>query len=548
MDDEMTQSERPRTIWTPSMDRYFIDLVTDQVRQRNMIDHAFRKQVWVHMTTLFNRKFGYQYEKDVLKNRYKSLRRKYNEITAFLNQNGFHWDGVRQMVVADDQVWDNYIKVHPEKRSYRTKVLPYYSDLCMIYGNVIVDGTLNELGDRENFNGESSRTNSAAEVSGDLQSPHTPVAGRNPVGDAQELSHSEQDMVHRSTDEGVTPSVCGITDKDIEANERESLIPVDVRFAVEAAPSILQPCGGYESRVSWTPLMDRYFVNLMLDHVRRGNLINHSFSKEAWIHMTTLFSEKFEFQYENDVLNNRFEFLEKQYTAIKNLLDQDGFHWDETLEMVSAEQHVWDDYMKACPDAQQYRGRPVPHYNNMCLIYGGINEEQDGIIDGQEDHPGYTTMFKDDIQVMRNGVNSPGPLSPSTPMSFRDLFSDEQVESSYLGGEMDISNHLNKRLCVAPSASEHFKKPRKGTSGSLMEALREMATAVTLLKRNKKENGDFFTIKNVMDALQAVPDMDEDLILDACDFLEDEKKAKTFLALDDRLRKKWLMRKLRTAG
>ncbi|PIA61208.1 hypothetical protein AQUCO_00300619v1 [Aquilegia coerulea] len=545
MDDEMIPNERPRTIWTPSMDRFFIDLVTDQVRRGNMIDHAFRKQVWVHMTILFNKKFGYQYEKDVLKNRYKSLRRKYNEITAFLNQNGFHWDSVRQMVVADDWVWDDYIKVHPEKRSYRTKVLPYYSDLCMIYGNVVVDGTSNEFGDGENFNGESSRTNSAAEVSGDLQCLHMSVAGRNSVGIVQELSQSEKDMVHRSTGEGIIPSVCGITDKDIETNERMGLVPVDVRFAVEAAASILQPCGGNRSRVCWTQSMDRYFINLMLDHVRRGNKINHSFSKEAWINMTPLFSEKFGFQYENDVLIDRFEYLKKQYIAIKGLLGHDGFHWDETLEMVSAEEHIWDDYIKASPDAQQYRGRPVPHYNDLCLIYGGITEGQEGIIDGQEDHPGH---FKDDIQVMRIGGNSPGPLSPSTPMSFRDLFSDEQVESSYLGGDMDISNHLNKRLYVAPSASEHSKKPRKGTNGSIMEALREMATAVTSLKRNKKENSDPFSIKNVMDALQAVPDIDEDLILDACDFLEDEKKAKTFLALDDRLRKKWLMRKLRSAA
>ncbi|CAG7894083.1 unnamed protein product [Brassica rapa] len=39
--------------------------------------------------------------------------------------------------------------------------------------------------------------------------------------------------------------------------------------------------------------------------------------------------------------------------------------------------------------------------------------------------------------------------------------------------------------------------------------------------------------------------MDEELILDACDLLEDDLKAKTFLALNVKLRKKWLLRKLR---
>ncbi|KAL6988149.1 hypothetical protein U1Q18_013896 [Sarracenia purpurea var. burkii] len=80
------------------------------------------------------------------------------------------------------------------------------------------------------------------------------------------------------------------------------------------------------------------------------------------------------------------------------------------------------------------------------------------------------------------------------------------------------------------------------------DIVREMAVAVTTLTvttlTNKNNDGNCVSTKNVVDALQAIPDIDEDLLLDACDFLENERKARIFLALDQTLRKKWLTRKL----
>ena len=74
-----------------------------------------------------------------------------------------------------------------------------------------------------------------------------------------------------------------------------------------------------------------------------------------------------------------------------------------------------------------------------------------------------------------------------------------------------------------------------------------MATAVSSLTEKKDDgNSNSILIENVITAVHALSDMDEDLILDACDFLEDEIKAKTFLALDVKLQKRWLLRKLRS--
>ena len=90
--------------------------------------------------------------------------------------------------------------------------------------------------------------------------------------------------------------------------------------------------------------MDHYLIELLQDQVLRGNKIGHGFVAEAWIEMVRLFNAKFGSHHDNDGLRNRYEHLRGQYNDIKVLLDQRGFSWDETGEMVTAEVYVWDSY------------------------------------------------------------------------------------------------------------------------------------------------------------------------------------------------------------
>jgi hypothetical protein len=94
------------------MDRYLIELLQDQVLRGNKIGHGFVAEAWIAMVRLFNAKFGSHYDKDALRNRYKHLRRQYNDIKVLLDQSGFSWDETGEMVTAEDYVWDSYTKVN----------------------------------------------------------------------------------------------------------------------------------------------------------------------------------------------------------------------------------------------------------------------------------------------------------------------------------------------------------------------------------------------------------------------------------------------------
>ncbi|KAI4380448.1 hypothetical protein MLD38_006639 [Melastoma candidum] len=47
---------------------------------------------------------------------------------------GFGWDSERNMPIASDEVWNEYIKVHKETTGFRYRSFPYYQEMSMIYG------------------------------------------------------------------------------------------------------------------------------------------------------------------------------------------------------------------------------------------------------------------------------------------------------------------------------------------------------------------------------------------------------------------------------
>lgn len=94
------------------MDRFLIDLLLVQVHEGNRFGQSFISQAWNDMVQSFNANFNSRYGKEILKNRYKYFRKQYNDVKILLQHDGFSWDEDREMVIANDHVWDAYIKVN----------------------------------------------------------------------------------------------------------------------------------------------------------------------------------------------------------------------------------------------------------------------------------------------------------------------------------------------------------------------------------------------------------------------------------------------------
>ncbi|THG00914.1 hypothetical protein TEA_001317 [Camellia sinensis var. sinensis] len=298
--------------------------------------------------------------------------------------------------------------------------------------------------------------------------------------------------------------------------------------------------------------------------------------------------------------------FEEVISDVKNLLELGEFSWDESRQMVTGPDDVWDAYTKENPDGTSFRTKTMPNYNDLCLVYGnltsegrwnqldpyvGFNGDVAYILHNQERPdaqsfrsrtlPNYNDLFLIYGNTSTNGRSDhashctnldDGALKEHPDaVAYKDIilenycdlsiiFGDEIHDgtSSYLCPEMNIddnalemgmdgifgalkspaidnevSNGRKRRQSTTPLSSTRGRKIKK-TREELQEA-----------GRSNTVDRNYSSIESIVDALQAVPDMDDELFLDACDLLEDENKAKAFVKMDILHRKKWLSRNLR---
>lgn len=669
-DDSLINLDNSRANWTPSQDQYFLELLLSHVHKGNKTGKVFTRLAWADMTEQFNSKFGFKYDVDVLKNRYKRFKKQYYEIKAMASQNGFQWDGRLNMITANDKTWEEYIKTHPDAQVFRKKLFPCYNDLCIIYGHTVADGRYSLSCFDEGF-------------------------------EYEENASKELDD-HTSTSKLVDDQT-------------------------PATPS--------QSKIDWSPMMDRVFVELMLDQVRKGNKAGRTFTRQAWGDMAESFNNRFGCHYGKVVLKNRFNVLSRHYSSINELLGKEGFSWDKTQHKVVANDHVWQKCIRVNHKFRLYRIKSMPFYSGMCIVcrdeapadcksnherksYGSKNFAPDPNaslhIGGENNFIGdiqplpYASLYTGDgsnftkeplpdtafhvggeNSITRDTISQPLPyaalhiddenrltrgtqplpnailnlggennftgdainaawhvggensvirdtITQPLPNATLDIggennFTRDAIteplhnatlhiggennftfiggENNFIGGAQPPANADNEGggknstrdegiemiftrktqpqknsnrdeggeriftrktqpqnadkeplllLSAGKNVSSQKKRHQTKTPATLKEpkkarnynegmsvALKHMAVAVTSLT-NKTRKEDNFSVGNVMKVLQAIPDLDDDLILDACDFLEDEKRARLFLALDANLRKKWLLRKLRS--
>ncbi|KAL4203264.1 hypothetical protein AMTRI_Chr01g127030 [Amborella trichopoda] len=132
-------AERKNTQWYLSRDNYFIELMLKQVNQGRLISSGFHRDGWNEMAKMMKKKFGKTFDKDKLKNRFKTLKKIYREVKQLLGQSGFRWCDKKKMVTAELAVWEEFIVEHPWASKYRVRILPNIDTLAIAFGETIED-------------------------------------------------------------------------------------------------------------------------------------------------------------------------------------------------------------------------------------------------------------------------------------------------------------------------------------------------------------------------------------------------------------------------
>ncbi|XP_026410408.1 uncharacterized protein LOC113305605 [Papaver somniferum] len=238
--------------------------------------------------------------------------------------------------------------------------------------------------------------------------------------------------------------------------------------------------------------MDRLFIGLTGDQVLEGKLIDGQFNKLAWTHIVDNFKQSFGSSFTKDVLKNRMKTLKKNYVAVSTLRGQSGFGWDQSREIVVADDVVWDDYIKKHPDVKCWRTKSLAHFDELAILFGD-NRANGRYIRCRNDN----TVHDDDDHDNENLDNTQSP----------DRFTNgtqEQNENGYKDKAEDFHTSDTQKRARASTGmnSRPFRKTKKSTR------------------------------EGMVDAIQAL------------DLLEDEKKAKIFIAFTGNRKRQWLLSKL----
>ncbi|KAI9114907.1 hypothetical protein K1719_013920 [Acacia pycnantha] len=127
-------------MWSAKEDKVLIDcLLTLKVEQKWMADNGFKAGFANALQSMMEQKLpgcGIKATPHIT-SRIKTLKRLWQlayDMVYGPNTSGFGWDPDTKFVTAEPAVWEEYLKAHPRCSHFRTKTIPNFDTLCIVWG------------------------------------------------------------------------------------------------------------------------------------------------------------------------------------------------------------------------------------------------------------------------------------------------------------------------------------------------------------------------------------------------------------------------------
>ncbi|KAJ6402955.1 hypothetical protein OIU84_014962 [Salix udensis] len=244
-------------------------------------------------------------------------------------------------------------------------------------------------------------------------------------------------------------------------------------------------------KAEWTPTRDAYLVELFIDQHNFGRTAYNEFKNEMIRSVTRDFNKKFGMNLEESQVKNRYNVMKKDYGVVKTLLTRAGFGWDESRQMVVADDKVWDSYIAVKCEARPFRRKSFPLYKQMSIIFEGER------------------------------VAGKFQLPNGAPFRVHD-------------------RQLKKRKSIGPSASGRKKRACENIGETLENALSEMFSAFTFKAMQRNASNEKAVYQKCLEQLQKLDEFDDTEFVKAVNVLRDDKNAIAFMAIKGPRRLMWL--------
>ncbi|RWR94152.1 L10-interacting MYB domain-containing-like protein isoform X1 [Cinnamomum micranthum f. kanehirae] len=272
-----------------------------------------------------------------------------------------------------------------------------------------------------------------------------------------------------------------------------------------------------KKNTTWSEAGYEYLADILIEQINLGRKDGTGWTTEGWREIERKMKEKYGSECVKDKIRNRLRTIKQHYNHIKTLMGLSGFGWDDATKRVTASDQVWDDYIKAHPDYDYYRGRSVVNYEKFAIIYG------DSIADGRD--------------VLLTNQRPPHPMEAP------------QANIHDVAGESSSSDKMNEAVSEAPrvkkrstGSSRRNVQDESKSDYELTHAIKDINTTLIYLADKMAQSGP-----SQADIVAAIEELDLDLTSEvrALRLLKDPQVASQFLAFSTKDRRHaWLMAEL----
>ena len=123
---------------------------------------------------------------------------------------------------------------------------------------------------------------------------------------------------------------------------------------------------------NWTMQQKEILLDLILDEKREGTIgIDNSIKKPVWTRLETQFAIRTHWSYGRQQLQTALHNMKKKYEAFMAVKANSGWGWDHERNIPTAEDDVWAAYVKAHPEAKEFRFQTLPLLDKLDELFSG---------------------------------------------------------------------------------------------------------------------------------------------------------------------------------
>ncbi|XP_077217841.1 uncharacterized protein LOC143852339 [Tasmannia lanceolata] len=128
-----TTEKKANVAWNGAMDGVLLAALKNQIAEGQKTSAGFKECAYNAVAHEVSDVLKKTLTKDNVKNRLKTLKTTYRTLNSIINLSGFGWDETLCKISVDEEVKNDYLKMHPENQRFFSKRYPLYEEMKAVW-------------------------------------------------------------------------------------------------------------------------------------------------------------------------------------------------------------------------------------------------------------------------------------------------------------------------------------------------------------------------------------------------------------------------------